>query len=135
MKLNELLGPEIDASPVRGDIEILGLTADSRAVVPGWLFAALPGSKVHGAHFIEDAVAKGAAAVLAQRGTQISAPSTTVLTAAEPRRALALMAARFFSAQPACTVNVRFSSSGGSSVASFGAAPKLPLRPGISFPS
>jgi UDP-N-acetylmuramoyl-L-alanyl-D-glutamate--2,6-diaminopimelate ligase len=94
------------------------VTADSRAVAPGWLFAALPGSKVDGARFIEDAVTKGAAVVLAQRGTQVSTPSTTVLTAAEPRRALALMAARFFSAQPATTVAVT-GTSGKTSVAEF----------------
>jgi UDP-N-acetylmuramoyl-L-alanyl-D-glutamate--2,6-diaminopimelate ligase len=118
MKLNELLGPEIDAPPARGDVAILGLTADSRAVQPGWLFAALPGSKADGNAFIADAVAKGAAAVLAKRGTPAPAPSAVLLTAAEPRRALALMAARFFPAQPATTVAVT-GTSGKTSVAEF----------------
>src|SRR5438552_3276191 len=44
--------------------EILGLTADSREVRPGYLFAALPGGKLDGRRFIADAVARGAVAVL-----------------------------------------------------------------------
>jgi UDP-N-acetylmuramoyl-L-alanyl-D-glutamate--2,6-diaminopimelate ligase len=118
MKLNELLGPEIDAPSSLGDIDIRGLTADSRAVAPGWLFAALPGSKADGARFIPDAVAKGAAVVLAKHGMQAPAQSTTLLTAAEPRRALAMMAARFYRNQPATTVAVT-GTSGKTSVAEF----------------
>jgi UDP-N-acetylmuramoyl-L-alanyl-D-glutamate--2,6-diaminopimelate ligase len=119
MKLHELLGPEIDAPPARTDADILGLTADSRAVQKGWLFAALAGAKADGAKFIPDAVAKGAAAVLTKRGTDagLAAPSI-LLTAEEPRRALALMAARFHAAQPNCTVAVT-GTSGKTSVAEF----------------
>ena len=50
------------------DPEIAGITADSRAVGPGFLFAALPGVKADGAKFIGDAVAKGARAVLGSDG-------------------------------------------------------------------
>jgi len=117
MKLHELLGPEIDAPPARSEADILGLTADSRAVEKGWLFAALAGAKADGAKFIADAVAKGAAAVLAKRGTGTVAPSV-LLTAQEPRRALALMAARFYGTQPQCTVAVT-GTSGKTSVAEF----------------
>jgi UDP-N-acetylmuramoyl-L-alanyl-D-glutamate--2,6-diaminopimelate ligase len=46
-----------------GDPEIDGVTADSRKVGPGFLFAALPGSKVDGRSFIPMALEKGAAAV------------------------------------------------------------------------
>ena len=45
-----------------------GLAADSREVKPGFLFAALSGSKTDGARFIEDAVKRGAIAVLAPGG-------------------------------------------------------------------
>jgi UDP-N-acetylmuramoyl-L-alanyl-D-glutamate--2,6-diaminopimelate ligase len=44
--------------------EICGITADSRAVLPGFMFAALPGVKQDGRRFIGDAVARGAVAVL-----------------------------------------------------------------------
>ena len=119
MKLHELLGPEIDAPPARGEADILGLTADSRAVEKGWLFAALAGAKADGAKFIADAVAKGAAAVVAKRGTETGAVAPSVLlTAQEPRRALALMAAQFYGTQPQCTVAVT-GTSGKTSVAEF----------------
>ena len=47
-----------------GDMDFSGLTSDSRKVRPGYLFAALTGSKTDGARFIRDAVARGATAVL-----------------------------------------------------------------------
>ena len=66
MQLKSLLGPEMAAPPGSGDVEIAGITADSRQVQPGWLFAAIPGSKADGARFVPEAVAKGAAAILAR---------------------------------------------------------------------
>ena len=51
--------------PVHGaDVEISGLTEDSRKVKPGFLFVATPGTKLHGRGFIEDAIQRGAVAVL-----------------------------------------------------------------------
>ncbi len=87
---------------------LLGLTADSRAVAPGWLFAALPGAKADGRAFIADAVARGAVAVLAPPGTAWPAGSAQVplLEARDPRRALALLAAAFHGAAPATLVAV-----------------------------
>ncbi len=55
----------------RGEIEIRGLSADSRKIEPGFLFAALPGSKADGRGFIAEAAAKGAVAVLAPAGTEL----------------------------------------------------------------
>jgi UDP-N-acetylmuramoyl-L-alanyl-D-glutamate--2,6-diaminopimelate ligase len=119
MKLHELLGPEVDVPPAHADPEIAGLTADSRQVRPGWLFAALPGSKADGARFIADAAANGAAAILAKRGTAVALQATPVLlTSPEPRRALALLAARFHPGQPGTTVAVT-GTSGKTSVADF----------------
>ncbi len=81
---------------------ITGITADSRAVRPGFLFAALPGSRVDGTRFITDAVAAGAAAVLAPEGTSWppETPPRPFLACPDPRRALALIAAAFHGAQP-----------------------------------
>jgi UDP-N-acetylmuramoyl-L-alanyl-D-glutamate--2,6-diaminopimelate ligase len=59
--------------PSSGDVKIAGLTADSRTVEPGFLFAALPGTKVDGASYISQALAKGAVAVICQRGTYAGA--------------------------------------------------------------
>ncbi len=88
--------------------EITGLTADSRQVVPGALFAALPGARTDGRAHIEEAVRRGAAAVLAPEGTEWppGVPPRPLMTAPDARRALALMAARFHSVQPGTVVAV-----------------------------
>jgi UDP-N-acetylmuramoyl-L-alanyl-D-glutamate--2,6-diaminopimelate ligase len=83
----------------KGDPKILGLTSDSRDVKPGYLFAALAGTHDDGARFLGDALAKGAAAVLAREAP--AGASVPVIVDANPRRALALMAARFYAPQPA----------------------------------
>ncbi|MBI3447181.1 MAG: UDP-N-acetylmuramoyl-L-alanyl-D-glutamate--2,6-diaminopimelate ligase [Magnetospirillum sp.] len=89
------------------DVEIAGLTADSRAVAPGFLFAALSGSKADGSAFIPDALAAGAAAVLASETAHLDLPAAIALIRdANPRRRFALMAARFHQTQPAAMVAV-----------------------------
>jgi UDP-N-acetylmuramoyl-L-alanyl-D-glutamate--2,6-diaminopimelate ligase len=100
-------------------IEITRITADSRQAQPGALFVALSGTKADGARFIADAVAKGAVAVVA--GEEAAVPdglAVPVLRAKEPRLALALMAARFYGAQPETVVAVT-GTSGKTSVAEF----------------
>ncbi|HLI21415.1 MAG TPA: UDP-N-acetylmuramoyl-L-alanyl-D-glutamate--2,6-diaminopimelate ligase, partial [Stellaceae bacterium] len=76
-----------------------GLTADSRAVQPGFLFAALPGTQVDGKRFIPDAVARGAVAVLAKDAEGLDA-RLPIITDDNPRRTFARMAARFYAPQP-----------------------------------
>lgn len=85
-----------------------GMTADSRAVRPGFLFAALPGAKSDGRDFIADAVRRGAVAVLAPLGTEWPAgvPPVKLILDAEPRRWLARAAAAFEGAQPETVVAV-----------------------------
>jgi UDP-N-acetylmuramoyl-L-alanyl-D-glutamate--2,6-diaminopimelate ligase len=101
-----------------GDPAVLGVTADSRKVGPGFLFAALAGTKADGAKYAADAVARGAVAVLAGRDATLGDLGVPVLRADDPRRALALVAARFFRAQPATIVAVT-GTSGKTSVAAF----------------
>lgn len=99
------------------EVEIRGLSADSRKIEPGFLFAALTGSKLDGRRFIADAAAKGAVAVLAPAGTEV--PEGIALVADEnPRRRLALMAARFYARQPA-TIAAVTGTSGKTSTAEF----------------
>jgi UDP-N-acetylmuramoyl-L-alanyl-D-glutamate--2,6-diaminopimelate ligase len=85
-----------------GEATISGITADSRSVTPGMLFAALPGTRIHGGRFIGDAVARGAAAVLMQEGAAWpeGVAHVPVVLDREPRRALAHLAARFHGRQP-----------------------------------
>jgi UDP-N-acetylmuramoyl-L-alanyl-D-glutamate--2,6-diaminopimelate ligase len=119
MNLDKLVGPETAAPSGYNQVSIAGLTADSREVRPGWLFAALRGSKADGSRFVAEAVAKGVAAVLTEAGTQVEVPARVpLLVSAEPRRALALMAARFYGTQPETAVAVT-GTSGKTSVADF----------------
>ena len=75
--------------------EISGLAGDSRAVRPGHLFFALPGEKTDGARFIDDAVRRGAAAVLHEKG--VSPPRGLPSACVERvRTAMADVAAEFF---------------------------------------
>jgi UDP-N-acetylmuramoyl-L-alanyl-D-glutamate--2,6-diaminopimelate ligase len=78
---------------------IAGVTADSRACGPGHLFAALPGVRADGRAFIADAVARGAAAVLAPPGTPVP-PGARLIPSDDPRRDFARIAAQFHGAQP-----------------------------------
>jgi len=110
----------MDAAAVIEDREIRGLTADSRAVERGFLFAALPGSRHDGRAFIAEAVARGAVAVLAPQGTALpeGAGAAALVTDDNPRRRLALMAARFYEVQPRSIAAVT-GTNGKTSVASF----------------
>ncbi len=109
----------ITAETALDDIVVHAITADSRQVVPGTLFAALAGSKTDGSRFITDAVARGAVAVLAASGAPCVVPhGVALLRADEPRRALALMAARFYGRQPPTIVAVT-GTNGKTSIAEF----------------
>ena len=112
MRLSELAGERTRANPL-----IEGLTADSRAVKNGYLFAALPGVNADGATFIPQAEENGAAAVLARPGARSRLP---LIADAEPRRRLAEMAARFYPRQPDVIAGVT-GTNGKTSVARFAA--------------
>ncbi|MCA8909782.1 MAG: UDP-N-acetylmuramoyl-L-alanyl-D-glutamate--2,6-diaminopimelate ligase [Rhodospirillaceae bacterium] len=79
-----------------------GLTADSRAVKPGWLFAALEGRTVDGHAYIGEAVTRGAAIVVARPGTQLppAAEGVELIEDVEPRSRYARLAAAFYGRQP-----------------------------------
>jgi UDP-N-acetylmuramoyl-L-alanyl-D-glutamate--2,6-diaminopimelate ligase len=107
------------------EAQITGLSVDSRLTKQGHLFAALPGSHVHGAEFITYALRMKAAAILTDReGAQIAAQElaahqdVALIIAEDPRQTLAYAAALFFGAQPAHMVAVT-GTNGKTSVASF----------------
>jgi UDP-N-acetylmuramoyl-L-alanyl-D-glutamate--2,6-diaminopimelate ligase len=103
---------------------ITGLSVDSRRTGEGHLFAALPGSTLHGGAFIPYALRMGAVAVLtdaeglALAEAEIGPLPVPVILQDNPRRALALAAARFFGPQPEIMVAVT-GTNGKTSVASF----------------
>ncbi|PTX75254.1 UDP-N-acetylmuramoyl-L-alanyl-D-glutamate--2,6-diaminopimelate ligase [Sulfitobacter mediterraneus] len=104
--------------------DITGIAVDSRAVKEGYLFAAMPGSRVHGAEFIQYALRMGAVAVLTDaEGAEIAAEELAAAGAAvvitdAPREALALTAAIWFGAQPKTMIAVT-GTNGKTSVSTF----------------
>lgn len=108
-----LTDPSLQASPdgrvLSPDLwGVAGLTADSRAVKPGFLFAALPGSRADGRDFIPDAVRAGATVVLAPEGTVLppGCERARLIVDADPRALYARIAAAFYGLQPERTVAV-----------------------------
>ena len=112
MRLSELI-PDSDE-----DIEVRGLSADSREVEPGFLFAALAGARADGAEFVAEAIARGAVAILTRTGTDLVASGVRVIADPDPRRRLAQLAARFYAVQPR-TIAAVTGTNGKTSVASF----------------
>ncbi len=110
----------MQAPPDSNTAEFTGLASDSREVKPGYLFAALPGTKADGAHFVQDAVARGAVAVLGRPEIAPAASALGVRFIADdnPRLRLAKTAARFFGQQPK-TVAAVTGTKGKSSVVAF----------------
>ncbi len=106
------------------EVQITGLAVDSREVKDGYLFAAMPGSRVHGAEFIQYALRMGAVAVLTDsEGARIAAEvidahDAALVVAQDPRGALAGAAALWFGAQPATMVAVT-GTNGKTSVSTF----------------
>jgi UDP-N-acetylmuramoyl-L-alanyl-D-glutamate--2,6-diaminopimelate ligase len=103
-----------------GSFEFTGLASDSREVRPGYLFAALPGTKADGGAFVADAVARGAIAVLGRPEIAQAAEAAGVRFIADdnPRLGLAKAAAKFFGGQPK-TVAAVTGTKGKSSVVAF----------------
>jgi UDP-N-acetylmuramoyl-L-alanyl-D-glutamate--2,6-diaminopimelate ligase len=119
MMLRNLLPPDARVDPRAGMLPIAGISADSRAVKPGFLFAAVPGTKTDGMTFLGDAIAAGAAAVMAERAAPMALPGAIAFaTVADVRAALAHAAARFYPRQPA-TIAAVTGTSGKTSVAAF----------------
>ncbi|MER9412573.1 UDP-N-acetylmuramoyl-L-alanyl-D-glutamate--2,6-diaminopimelate ligase [Mesorhizobium sp. M0589] len=118
MHLRDLAG----ILPVEGtssrDVEVTGISSDSRTVKTGVVFFALAGSKADGSAYAADAAKRGAAAVVVGKASAVSGLSVPVLSVDDPRLALALSAARFFGSQPETMVAVT-GTAGKTSVAAF----------------
>jgi UDP-N-acetylmuramoyl-L-alanyl-D-glutamate--2,6-diaminopimelate ligase len=94
--------PSVTAERLSSNPEILGITSNSKEVKPGYLFAALPGLNFDGRQFIDDALARGAVAILLKYTDEV-VPKTNCaefIYAENPRRHFALIAAEFYKEQP-----------------------------------
>src|SRR6516164_6711977 len=118
MRLRQLFNEDARMDdPQAQDAEITGLSADSRSVKPGDLLFALSGLKTDGARFIEQSILAGAVAVAGDHPPPGGCPVPFVATS-NPRRALAIAAARFYPRQPS-TIAAVTGTSGKTSVAAF----------------
>ncbi|SCY68810.1 UDP-N-acetylmuramoyl-L-alanyl-D-glutamate--2,6-diaminopimelate ligase [Microvirga guangxiensis] len=117
IRLNDLL-PEADGLP-EASLSVTGIAADSRKVVQGSAFFAVPGTKVDGMSFVPQAVASGAVAIVgeAERPADLSA-NVAYVRVSDVRKALSQAASRFYPRQPEKVVAVT-GTSGKSSVADF----------------
>jgi UDP-N-acetylmuramoyl-L-alanyl-D-glutamate--2,6-diaminopimelate ligase len=91
MRLSSVIAGTGAAGDVGQDAEVAGVTADSRAVRPGWVFFAVPGTRADGHEFAADAARAGAIAVVAER--PVPCAPARLLLAPSARRALSLAAA------------------------------------------
>ncbi len=89
MRLNELLEGTGYEGPVPQDLEISGISYDTRTISPGQLFVALRGYKTDGHRYIDEARSRGAAAVVAEEGEN-------VILVPDSREALAVLSANWF---------------------------------------
>jgi UDP-N-acetylmuramoyl-L-alanyl-D-glutamate--2,6-diaminopimelate ligase len=117
MKLRDLFSDDAAIEPQAEAVDVKGLSVDSRAVKPGDLFFAIAGSKTDGSRFVDSAIQAGAVAVAGDHAPPGGLGVPLVVTP-NPRRALALAAARFYPRQPA-TVAAVTGTSGKTSVAAF----------------
>ena len=119
MRLADVLADLFDAPAACPDVDVTGVTADSRLAGVGDLFVAIPGTKADGGRYLADAAARGACAAIASRTADLPAGMTIpVLQVADPRAALAVIAARLYPGQPTTVVAVT-GTSGKTSVAEF----------------
>jgi UDP-N-acetylmuramoyl-L-alanyl-D-glutamate--2,6-diaminopimelate ligase len=122
LNLTELTGSDGASEPLP-NLEITGITADSRRVEPGFLFAALRGTTRDGRRYAGEAVARGAVAILTDGSDALALDqkqraSVAIVTDPNPQRRLSQLAARFYPRQPH-TIAAVTGTNGKTSVAHF----------------
>jgi UDP-N-acetylmuramoyl-L-alanyl-D-glutamate--2,6-diaminopimelate ligase len=119
MKLREILPADAEFDPRHADLDLGGVTADSRAIKRGDMFVAVAGGKIDGLRFVDAAIAAGAVAVAAERIPETPLPAAVAFVrVGNARRALALIAAKLYPRQPRIVAAVT-GTSGKTSVAAF----------------
>jgi UDP-N-acetylmuramoyl-L-alanyl-D-glutamate--2,6-diaminopimelate ligase len=119
MKLREILPPDAAIETRAADLDVVGVSGDSRTVKRGDVFVAIAGGKADGRNFIAPAIAAGAVAILAEKRPDTPLPEgVAFVQIGNARRALALIAAKIFPRQPR-TIAAITGTSGKTSVAAF----------------
>lgn len=93
--MQHLIGAELEGN---ADVTVSGISLDSRLVQPGDLYAAIPGFRAHGAEFVQQAVERGAVAVLTDPTglSQSNAFGVPVIVVSDPRRQLGELSAYLY---------------------------------------
>ncbi len=117
MLLGDLLPADVSVPEAVRSLDIKGVSADSRKVARGFLFVAVAGTATDGAHFVSDALGRGAVAILTSREANL-ADNVRVVRVDDPRRVLAEIAAKLYPRQPEHLVAVT-GTSGKTSVVDF----------------
>ena len=94
-QLSELVKNINPLNLVKDDIEISRLCTNSKQVMPGDLFIAIPGHKFDGHQFVQEAISKGAVALLIN-GRDVGSVSIPIVSVASPRRALSKLSSEFY---------------------------------------
>ena len=103
-KLTELVKNINPLNLVTDDIEISRLCTNSKQVVQGDLFIAIPGHSVDGHQYVQEAIENGAASVLVN-GRDVGSVSIPLISVANPRRALSTLASEFYD-NPSKKINI-----------------------------
>ena len=111
-----LLSDLITTQKIDHDVMVTGITSDSRQVKDGMAFVAIKGTAVDGHDYIDQAVAAGAAVIIAEKA--VKAGKTPVVEVKNSRLALSQMAAHFAGRQPGVIAAVT-GTNGKTSVADF----------------
>ena len=98
------LGALLPNAGKAGDEIVTGFALDHRKVAPGTIFGAFQGARVNGEDYIEAAIAAGAIAIVARPEARVE--GVLHVADANPRRAFAALAARYFAPFPATTVAI-----------------------------
>lgn len=93
MSLTSLLKQAGIDAQVSADVEVRGITSDSRQVQPGFVFVAIAGTSQNGAHYVSDALARGAVAI-------VGAGEGATVQVADARAAAAKLASAFYAPAP-----------------------------------
>ena len=91
MKLRDLAGVLPVEGTASADLEVTGISSDSRQVKPGVVFFALAGTKADGAAYAADAARRGALVLVSGKSSAIAGLPVPVLAVDDPRLALALI--------------------------------------------
>jgi murE/murF fusion protein len=135
----EVLRPAVSISLDLDNVKVRGISTDSRQVKQGYIFVAVPGTEFDGRQFINDAIEKGAAALLvpsqdAQRYIKAVPGALPVIEVDDPRLSTGLLASAFYGNPSEKMALIAITGTNGKTTVTYlleGVFSKAGLNPGI----